>query len=64
MTLSRHNSVYGELLISDRGVRNRLLPAYDRMHDVPVVSHEDVVAFVRARRLHGRVPATNRFPRE
>lgn len=43
--MSRHDSVYGELLISGRGVRNRLLAAYDQMHDAPVVSHGDVVAF-------------------
>ncbi len=49
-----HELVYGELLIGDRGGRSKLLAAYDRMHQIGIVPHGDVVAFVRARDLHGR----------
>ena len=51
---SGHEFVYGELLIGDRGGRLRLLTDYRQMHQAPVVPHNDVVAFVRDRRLHGR----------
>ena len=49
-----HELVYGELLIGDRGGRRKLLAAYERMHQVAVVPHRDVVAFVRDRDLQGR----------
>jgi predicted nucleic acid-binding protein len=49
-----HELVYGELLIGDRGGRRKFLAAYERMHQAPLVSHGDVVAFVRDRGLHGR----------
>ena len=49
-----HDLVYGELLIGDRGGRRKLLAAYERMHQAGTVPHRDVVAFVRARGLHGR----------
>lgn len=49
-----HDFVYGELLIGDKGGRKELLADYERIHQAPVVPHGDVVAFVRARRLHGR----------
>ena len=49
-----HELVYGELLIGDRGGRKKLLAAYERMHQAGTVPHRDVVAFVRARDLHGR----------
>jgi predicted nucleic acid-binding protein len=49
-----HELVYGELLIGDRGGRKKLLAAYDRMRQAGTVPHRDVVAFVRARDLHGR----------
>jgi predicted nucleic acid-binding protein len=52
--VSGHDFVYGELLIGDRGGRKRLLEDYALMHHAPVVPHNDVVAFVRHRRLHGR----------
>jgi predicted nucleic acid-binding protein len=52
--VSGHDFVYGELLIGDRGGRTHLLVHYERMHQAPVVPHSEVVAFVRARRLHGR----------
>jgi hypothetical protein len=40
--------------IGDKGGRKKLLSDYERMHEAPVVSHEEVVAFVRDRRLHRR----------
>lgn len=49
-----HEFVYGELLIGDKGGRQRLLANYEQMHQAPVVSHQDVVGFVRHRQLHGR----------
>jgi predicted nucleic acid-binding protein len=49
-----HEFVYGELLAGDRGGREKLLSSYERMEQVPAVSHSDVIAFVRARRFHGR----------
>jgi predicted nucleic acid-binding protein len=49
-----HDFVYGELLTGDVGGRKRLLADYAQMHQAPLVPHPDVVAFVRARRLHGR----------
>jgi predicted nucleic acid-binding protein len=52
--VSGHDFVYGELLIGDKGGRKQLLADYEQMHQAPVVSHHDVVEFVRDRRLHGR----------
>jgi predicted nucleic acid-binding protein len=52
--VSGHDFVFGELLIGDKGGRKQLLSDYARMHQAPAVSHEEVVAFVRDRRLHGR----------
>ena len=52
--VSGHDFVYGELLIGDRGGRKQMLADYERIHQAPVVSHGEVVAFVRERRLHGR----------
>ena len=49
-----HEMVYGELLIGDRGGRNKLLATYEQMLQAPVVPHWEVVAFVRGRKLHGR----------
>lgn len=49
-----HDLVYGEILIGDVGGRAKLLGAYAHMFQAPVVPHEEVVEFVRARRLHGR----------
>jgi predicted nucleic acid-binding protein len=46
--------VYGELLIGDRGGRLKFLAAFERMHQAKLVSHDEVVAFVFARNLHGR----------
>jgi predicted nucleic acid-binding protein len=52
--VSGHDLVYGELLIGDRGGRKALLSDYDRMERAPLVSHTEVVAFVRDRKLNGR----------
>lgn len=52
--VSGHAFVYGELLIGDRGGRRQLLADYDQIHQAPVVPHDEVVTFVRERRLHGR----------
>ncbi len=49
-----HEFVYGELLMGDVGGRKQLLADYEQMHQAPVVSHVEVVAFVRHHRLHGR----------
>jgi predicted nucleic acid-binding protein len=49
-----HEFVYGELLVGNRGSRQKLLTSYERMAQVPAVPHGDVVAFVRAREIHGR----------
>lgn len=49
-----HELVYGELLIGDRGGRQRLLMDYSRMHQAAPVPHDEVVEFVRHRGLHGR----------
>lgn len=49
-----HEFVYGELLVGDRGGRQKLLSSYERMEQVPQVPHGEVAAFIRARRLHGR----------
>jgi predicted nucleic acid-binding protein len=49
-----HELIYGELLIGDRGGRGTLLNAYELMTQAQSVRHEEVVAFVRDRGLHGR----------
>jgi predicted nucleic acid-binding protein len=49
-----HELVFGELLIGDKGGRRKLLEAYEQMHQAMTVPHEEVVAFVKERRIHGR----------
>lgn len=50
-----HELVFGELLIGDTGGgRKNLLEAFVRMHHASTVPHQEVVEFVRARRLSGR----------
>lgn len=49
-----HEFVYGELLVGDRGGRQKLLSSYERMEQVPPVPHSEVVAFVWARKIHRR----------
>jgi predicted nucleic acid-binding protein len=52
--VSGHPFVYGELLIGDKGGHPQLLADYQQIHQAPAVPHDDVVEFVRVRRLHGR----------
>jgi predicted nucleic acid-binding protein len=52
--VSGHELVYGELLIGDRGGRAKFLASYEKMHQTSMISHSDVVSFVRIRKLHGR----------
>jgi len=49
-----HDFVYGELLVGDPSGRQALLADFSIMHRAPMVSHADVVTFVRQRRVHGR----------
>jgi predicted nucleic acid-binding protein len=49
-----HDFVYGELLVGDVGGRRELLEHYERIDRAPLVTHAEVVEFVRDRRLHGR----------
>ncbi len=52
--IASHELVYGELLIGDKGGRGLFLAAYERIGRAVTVPHNEVVAFVRDRRLHGR----------
>jgi predicted nucleic acid-binding protein len=52
--VASHDFVLGELLIGDKGGRKRFLADYARMHRFATVPHDEVVEFVRQRRLHGR----------
>ncbi|MEO8658983.1 MAG: PIN domain-containing protein [Bryobacteraceae bacterium] len=49
-----HDLIEGELLIGDLGGRSDLLKSYGLMHRVSAVAHAEVIAFVRAHKLHGR----------
>src|SRR5512138_2359847 len=50
-----HEMIFGELLIGDvGGGRKPLIDLYPQMHQAPTVPHEEVVEFVRMRRLSGR----------
>lgn len=49
-----HDFVFGELLIGDKEGRKRLLADYTLMRQAPVVANDEVIQFVRDRRLHGR----------
>jgi predicted nucleic acid-binding protein len=49
-----HELVYGELLIGDVRGRRKLLAGYELMQQARIVPHDDVVGFVRDRRLQGR----------
>ena len=50
----RHDFVYGELLIGDRGARQKLLAEYSVMRQAAVVANPEVVEFVRRRKINGR----------
>jgi predicted nucleic acid-binding protein len=52
--VSGHDFIYGELLMGDTGGRKQLLASYEQMHQALLVTHDEVVMFVRERRLHGR----------
>src|SRR5262245_31253992 len=52
--VSGHDFVYGELLIGDKGGRKKPLASYEQMDQAPIVTHSEIVAFVRDRKLHGR----------
>jgi predicted nucleic acid-binding protein len=49
-----HELVYGELLMGDRGGRKQFLEDYGQYRRASLVQHDEVVSFVRARRLQGR----------
>lgn len=49
-----HEMVLGELLIGDRGGRAKLLGSYVQMRQSSTIPHNEVVEFVRQRRLVGR----------
>jgi predicted nucleic acid-binding protein len=50
-----HDLVLGELLMGDRGGRrSRLLASYEKLSRAPSIAHEEVVEFVRSRKLQGR----------
>jgi len=49
-----HDLIYGELLIGDLGGRKELLATYTHFAQAATLPHQDVVAFVEGRRLHGR----------
>ena len=49
-----HDLIYGELLMGDPGGHGRRLVEYSSMRQTATIAHGEVVAFVRARRLHGR----------
>src|SRR3954469_22819734 len=52
--VAAHELVAGELLMGDRGGRHEFLPAYDRIYRAPTVPHDEVIEFVRHRKLNGR----------
>jgi predicted nucleic acid-binding protein len=49
-----HELIYGELLIGNSGGRTKMLDTYTIFPYAPIARHDEVVAFVRTRRLHGR----------
>jgi predicted nucleic acid-binding protein len=49
-----HDLIYGELMIGDPGGGGEFLSSYQLIERLSVVPHSEVVAFVRAHKLHGR----------
>lgn len=49
-----HDFVYGELLIGDRGAREKLLAEYKVMRQAVLVANPEVVEFVRHHKIKGR----------
>lgn len=52
--IARHDLIYGELLVGDRGGRAYFLQDYETRPKAIVVPHEEVLFLVRARRLNAR----------
>lgn len=52
--VSGHPYVYGELLMGDRGDRTSFLAQYEFVDEAPLIPHDEVVEFVRRRRLQSR----------
>lgn len=50
----RHDLVYGELLIGDKGGRRKLLENYRTLQHIETAPHEQVVQLTEGRKLHGR----------
>jgi predicted nucleic acid-binding protein len=48
-----HNLVFGELLIGDLDGRAKFLHTYRQLYQSKSLTHDEVVDFVRARRLRG-----------
>jgi predicted nucleic acid-binding protein len=49
-----HDFVYGELLIGDRGAREKLLAEYTVMRQAALIANAEVVEFVRYHKINGR----------
>jgi predicted nucleic acid-binding protein len=49
-----HEFIYGELLIGDSGGRTKILATYAMFPYAAIPPHDEIVAFARTRRLHGR----------
>src|SRR5580698_5369284 len=47
-----HVLIYGELLIGDRGGREKFLAIYEKLLQASMIPHREVVSFVRTRKLH------------
>jgi len=52
--VARHDLVFGELLMGDRGGRREFLTTYAKCIPARTVPHFEVIEFVRARKLYGR----------
>jgi len=48
-----HDFVYGELLIGDRGAREKLLAGYKVIHQAELVANLEVIEFVRHHKING-----------
>jgi len=52
--IAGHELVFGELLVGDRGGRQKFLRDYSLLYQAQSVPHGEVVELVRRRGLHGR----------
>jgi hypothetical protein len=50
----RHDLVYGELLLGDRGTRKEFLTLYAKCKSALTIPHAEVIELVCARKLQGR----------